>query len=112
MINVPIVWGLIALSFVLTATVSAGFVLLAIYLLLVNAIAHTAHAVLFRTYNPGLGTALVLFFPLATYGLLTPSVEDGVAWWMHALAAGIAIVAHAGVGLRARQNLARHARVA
>ena len=59
-INVPIVWGLIALSFVLTATVSAGFGLLAIYLLLVNAIAHTAHtahAVLFRMYNPGLGTA-------------------------------------------------------
>ena len=108
-INVPIVWGVMALSFAVTSTVHPGYALIAMYVLLVNAIAHTAHAVLFRMYNPGLASALVLFFPLALYGLRV-SGAGGVEWWMHGAALAGALGAHAGIGLRARFCLARSVR--
>ncbi len=64
LINVPGVWGVIAVSLGLAVMVNIGFASIAAYLLLVNAVIHIAHAMIFRSYNPGLGTAILLFLPL------------------------------------------------
>ena len=64
-INVPGVRGVIGISLALAATVSAGFGLVAVYLVLLNGTIHVVQAVISRGYNPGLGTAIVLFLPLA-----------------------------------------------
>ena len=45
--NVPGVWGVIGLSLWLAATANIGFALITVYLVLVNAIVHIAHAVIF-----------------------------------------------------------------
>ena len=55
-INVPGVWGVIGISLALAATVSAGFGLVAVYLVLLNGTIHLVQAVISRGYNPGLGT--------------------------------------------------------
>lgn len=47
-INVPGVWGVIAVSFYLAAYVSIGYGLVAVYLTLVNAIVHIVPAVILR----------------------------------------------------------------
>jgi Protein of unknown function with HXXEE motif len=66
-INVPGVWGVIGISLALAATVSAGFGLVAVYLVLVNGTIHVVQAVISRGYNPGLGTATALLLPLGGY---------------------------------------------
>ena len=68
-INIPGVWGVMAISFYLAWYVNVGFGLIAVYLMLVNAVAHIAHAVIFRSYNPGLITAIFLFLPFGLYAL-------------------------------------------
>jgi len=45
--NVPGVWGVIGFSLWLAATANIGFALITVYLVLVNAIVHIAHAVIF-----------------------------------------------------------------
>jgi hypothetical protein len=66
-INVPGVWGVITISLYLAYYINIGFGLIAVYLVLVNGTAHIAHAIIFRSYNPGLITAIFLFLPLGFY---------------------------------------------
>lgn len=68
-INIPGVWGVIGTSLYLAWYVNVGLGLIAVYLVLVNAVAHIAHAILFRTYNPGLISAIFLFLPFGIYTL-------------------------------------------
>jgi len=76
-INVPGVWGVIGISLVLAATVSAGFGLVAVYFVLLNGTIHVVQPVISRGYNPGLGTAIVLFLPLGAYGIA--AIQQGGA---------------------------------
>jgi uncharacterized membrane protein len=59
--NVPGVWGVIAPSLYGAVWLNLGWAL--------TAVVHIVHAVLFRRYNPGLVTALVLFLPLGWFPL-------------------------------------------
>ena len=84
LINVPGVWGVIAVSLWLAVSVNIGFASIAVYLLLVNAVIHIAHAMFFRSYNPGLGTAILLFLPVGSLGVWKssePAARLEREWW-------------------------------
>ncbi|MGB7845786.1 MAG: HXXEE domain-containing protein [Candidatus Acidiferrum sp.] len=98
-INVPGVWGVIGVSIRLAATVNIGFGLIATYLLIVNGFFHILHAIIFRTYNPGLGTAIATFIPLGTFALVMIQRSGGMIW-MHAAGAVVAIGIHALIIVR------------
>src|SRR5262249_31723113 len=68
-INVPGVWGVIAVSFYLASDVSIGLGLIAVYLTLINAVTHVGAALASRAYNPGLATATFLFLPASVFGV-------------------------------------------
>lgn len=94
-VNIPGVWGVIALSLWLAATVNAGFGLIAAYLLLVNAVVHIGPAVAMRRYNPGLVTALVMFLPLGGW-CVSELVRAGAgSAAMHAIGIAAAVAIHA-----------------
>ncbi len=93
-INVPGVWGVIALSFVLASTVNIGFGLIAVYLVLVNGVVHIIPAAIFRSYNPGLGTAIVLFLPAGWYAFREIQASGGATLTLHAIGLLSAIAIH------------------
>jgi len=96
-INVPGVWGIIGLSLVLAATVRVGFGLMAAYLVAVNGAIHVIHAAIKRGYNPGLGTAIVLFLPLGGYAIAAIQQAGGGTAVMHLVGAATAIGIHAAI---------------
>jgi len=106
-VNVPGVWGVMTVSFWLAAKVESGFGLIAVYLVLVNAGVHVIHTALFRKYNPGLGTATILFLPLGSVGLYEIQIAAGGTAAMHALGLGVAVVIHAAlmVYIRCRSSV-------
>ena len=57
-VNVPLVWGVDLVAIYLARFVAIGWGLIAIYLILVNAVLHVVGAAAFRAYNPGLVTAV------------------------------------------------------
>jgi hypothetical protein len=101
-INVPGVWGVIAVALYLTSAINPGFGLIAVYLLLVNAIAHMAAAVVLRMYNPGLITAVLLFLPLSAYSF-TQFHDAGLAF--QAIGLGSAVAIHAAIVGYARSRI-------
>ena len=105
MINVPGVWGVIALSLYLSAWIAPGLGLIAIYLVVVNALVHLAHAIRFRRYNPGLATAVVLFLPAGAGAIwrFDADAAGAPAWQAAGLAVAVAIhAAIIGYALRRR----------
>lgn len=96
-INVPGVWGVIAFSFYLTALVSPGYGLIAVYLILVNAIVHIIPAALFRAYNPGVVTAVLLFLPASIFGIVTLQQSGQVVWIHHLIGILVAIGIHVAI---------------
>ncbi len=110
-INVPGVWGVIAVATYLAANIDTGLGLIAVYLAVVNGLVHIGHALLFKRYNPGLITGAFLFLPVGGYsiwriqdsggGLAAQIIGIVVAVGIHA-----AIIAHA----RARGAFPRQAR--
>jgi hypothetical protein len=96
-INVPGVWGIVGISVVLAATVNVGFGLMAAYLVVVNGAIHVIHAVITRGYNPGLGTAIVLFLPLGGYTISSIQQAGGGTAMMHTVGAATAIAIHAAI---------------
>ena len=104
-INLPGVWGVVAISWILAATVRPGLGLIAIYLVLVNALVHLAGLVALRVYNPGLITALVGFLPVGGWALVCvlrtrPSFAD------HILGIGVAVAIHIGIVVYVRHRAA------
>lgn len=95
-INVPGVWGVNLVAFYLAWAVSPGLGLIAVYLILVNALVHIAHGVAFKRYNPGLGTAIALFLPFGGYCVHVLG-QAGATLAEHLLGLGIAIAIHAGI---------------
>jgi hypothetical protein len=94
-VNVPLVWGVDLVSIYLARFVAIGWGLIAIYLMLVNALVHVVGAVVGRGYNPGLVTAVVLFLPLSAWGLVAVSETPGVTVVQHAVGLGAAVGIHA-----------------
>src|SRR5271157_2126002 len=82
-INVPGVWGLIVLSLYLAAKVDLGFALIAVYLVVINGIVHIAQAIAMRRYNPGLGSAILLFLPLGAWSLWQIQLAGGGSLAFH-----------------------------
>jgi len=96
-INVPGVWGLVGMSLALAATMSVGFGLVAVYLVLLNGTIHVVQAVISRGYNPGLGTAIALFLPLGVYGVAVIHQAGGGTLLMHTTGAIAAIAIHVAI---------------
>jgi len=106
-INVPGVWGVIAISLYLGREVNPGFALIAVYLVLVNAVVHFIHASVFRRYNPGLWTAIFLFLPLGVWALWLLQRSGAGSLAFHATGFLIAIAIHAAIIVHARIRIAR-----
>lgn len=96
-VNVPGVWGVIAVSTYLAAYINIGFGLIAVYLALVNAFTHMVSVIVLRRYNPGLATAMILFLPISGYTLWQIQLTDGGSFGMHALGLGLAIAIHLAI---------------
>lgn len=107
-VNVPGVWGVIVVACYLGAFFDPGFGLIAVYLAVVNAIVHIIHAVIFRCYNPGLATALLLFLPAGGYSIARFNALGAGMWVWQTLGISVAIVIHAAImiyALRRRAEL-------
>lgn len=102
LINVPGVWGLYALVFTLTVTVSSGFGLIAAYTTLINALVHVLQAVWMRCYNPGLITSIVLFFPASIW---TISELYGSGAGFHTLGGATGLAIHGLIIVHALRRL-------
>ena len=81
------VWGLDLVMLYLAVFVDMRFALAAFYLPIVNALTHIREAVARREYNPGLCTSIVLFLPIAGWGLYRVSMESDATWRDHAAGA-------------------------
>lgn len=114
-INVPGVWGVIAASLYLAATVNIGFALIAAYLTLVNAAVHVLPTLILRRYNPGVITAVVLFAPLGTLCLWRVELVGGGTVPYHLVGLATAIGIHVAIVihvLRSRHRQHMHAAAA
>jgi hypothetical protein len=99
-INVSGVWGVIDASFSLAFYISIGYGLIAIYLTLVNAVAHIGAAVASHSYNPGLATAALLFVPVGVFGFRELQQTGEVGWHHQLLGFLIAVVYGVGGACR------------
>lgn len=96
-INIPGVWGVNLLALLLACFCGIGFGLIAVYLVLVNAIAHVGQALHYRRYNPGLTTAILLFLPFGCAALWAVQATGKAPWPFHALGLAAAIAIHAAI---------------
>lgn len=103
-INVPGVWGVIALSIWLAFWVNPGLALIAVYLPLLNALIHIAHAIITRSYNPGLVSAIVLFLPLCAWCLWTIQRSGHGTPAMHAIGVASALGIHLVIAVSVLRN--------
>ncbi len=94
-INIFGVWGVIAVSLYLAFYVNLGYGLIATYLVLVNAFVHVVAGFVLRSYNPGLGTAIVLFIPLGFYTLYQGNFDIDNAFQYLGIA--VAILIHVSI---------------
>jgi hypothetical protein len=91
------VWGLDLVMIYLAVFVDMRFALAAFYLPLVNGLTHIREALARREYNPGLCTSIVLFLPIAGWGLYEVSRVSGATWQNHAAGLGIAVAIHVAI---------------
>ena len=107
LVNLGGVWMVDVLALYLACFVRPGLGLIAFYLALVNAFVHLAMAILRRSYNPGLITAMVLLLPAGATG-----------WWLlhrtqeatsvdHLWGLGVAFGVHALIALHLSRRLRR-----
>jgi uncharacterized protein with HXXEE motif len=104
-INVPGVWGINLVALYLAYFVNPGFGLIAVYLMLVNAVAHIVESIVLRCYNPGVGTAVVLFVPFSIWALVAISGEPGVTAMHQAIGLGSALAIHAAIMVHVKQRV-------
>ena len=97
-INIVFVWFFLLAVFYLSAANPAWGVVAA-YLLAINAFVHIVWAIRFRTYNPGLWTAVSLFVPCAIWIFRVEPAPVVV----HAISALVVIVLHAAIMVLARR---------
>lgn len=108
-INVYAVWALFAAIVVLAFRVHVGWGLGVAYLSLLNAFGHVVPAIATRRYNPGMLTAVAVFFPLAVTTIAVVARSEGVTVTHHLTGVGIGLGAHAAIvafALTRRRHLA------
>jgi hypothetical protein len=104
-INVPGVWGVNLLALYLARFVDLGLGLIAVYLTLVNAIAHIVSMIVLRGYNPGLITALVLFLPVGSWALVAASRAPGVTMSDQIIGLAAAVLIHAAIIVHVKRRV-------
>ncbi|MEO0342997.1 MAG: HXXEE domain-containing protein [Pseudomonadota bacterium] len=97
-INVIFVWFFL-LGVFHAAHFAPEWGVIAAYLLAINGFVHVAWAVMFKRYNPGLWTSILLFMPLAVWIY----IDIPASLTTHAVSAMIVIVLHAAIMLLARR---------
>lgn len=102
-INLLGVWGLNLAALYAAHLLAPGWGLAALYLIVLNGIAHLGMAVALRGYNPGLVSAVAVFLPFGVYGIAM--VPGTLAQHLFALA--VAVVVHGVIALEVRRNAAR-----
>jgi hypothetical protein len=107
LINIPGVWGTIAISLTLALTVNVGYGLIAAYLLLVNAAVHIAQGMVTRHYNPGLDTAVAILLPLGVFTVEMIRRAGAAPPAMHLLGLGASLALHAAIVLYLLPRLKR-----
>lgn len=103
--NVPGVWLVLLGAIYAASEVHPGWALIAVYLVGVNALVHIAHAVLFRRYNPGLATAVLLFMPLGGYTWALLHQAHAARPLQHVVAAGLAVGIHVAILMYVRARV-------
>ena len=106
-INSAGVWGVDLLALYLAVFVAPGWGLMAMYLALVNSVGHIVQAIVMRKYNPGLITCIILFLPLAGFGLYFVTLATAATWLMQGVGIAVAIVVHAAIIIHVKRQLAR-----
>lgn len=106
-INVVGVWLVILACLYAVAFWASGFGLIAVYLVLVNALAHLAPAARLRAYNPGLATAAILFVPAGVWALIVISRTPGVGFGDQVMGLCAAILIHAAIIVHVKRRGAR-----
>ncbi len=101
-VNMPGVWGVIALATYLSAWVEPGLGLIAVYLAVVNAVVHIVHAAFFRRYNPGLGSAVAVFLPVGAYTIVQFNAAGAGGWQWQAIGIATAVAIHAVIVVYAK----------
>jgi hypothetical protein len=96
-INIPGVWGINLAALYLAQLVDIGFSLIAVYAMLVNALVHIIAATVLRSYNPGLGSAVVLFLPLSLSTGWVLAHTPGVGAFDHAIGLAVAVLIHVAI---------------
>jgi hypothetical protein len=94
-INCLGVWALDLVALYLAWAVAPAAGLVAGYMALVNAVVHITQAFVRQEYNPGLGTAVVLFLPVG--GWCVWEVGAGAGAWAHVIGLGVAVGGHAAI---------------
>jgi hypothetical protein len=74
---------------------------------LINGVAHIAHAIIFRSYNPGLISAIFLFFPFGLYTFWQIQQAGGGTLFFNGVGLLVAILFHGAMILYAfwKRNL-------
>jgi hypothetical protein len=93
-INLPLVWGVNLAALYAAFAWNVGDGLVAPYAMLVNAFAHFAGCVRFKTYNPGTVTAAVMFVPLSIVTIKLIGTAPDVTLADHMLGLGLAVLIH------------------
>lgn len=96
-INLLGVWVAMLISFLLAYYVAPAWGLIAVYVTAVNAVVHLAGAVATRAYNPGLGTAVAVFMPLAIWAIVAVNRSYDVAGAVQLAAIAIAVLSHLAI---------------
>ena len=96
-INVPGVWGVLGASWVMAARYGVGWSLVAVYLVLVNALGHMAQAIRLQAYNPGLATSVTLFLPFGIYAWWQVYHAGGGTLGYQIVGLGVSVAIHAAI---------------
>lgn len=103
--NVVVVWLLLVGALYAACWLHPGWSLIAVYLVLVNAFVHLVHALLFRSYNPGLATALLLFLPLGLVSLRTLDAMQEASRFQHSASLALGLLIHVAILVQVRRRL-------
>ena len=110
-INILGVWVLFLVSFYLARYVAIGIALLPVYATVFNGTTHAVASIALRRYNPGLYTALVLFFPWGIFLLIHFNAVTGSHLAFNGAGLAVAVFLHAIIlvyALNRRSTLEAH----
>ncbi len=100
------VWLVDLVALYLAVFVRPALGLIAVYLPLVNGLAHVGQAVALGEYNPGLWTAVVLFPPTAGWGLYVIGTL-GADWSAQLIGIAVAVAVHVAIIIHVVRRIRR-----